>query len=36
VGADRGGLTDGSYNGDAYGSIMYQNEKLSVRISDES
>ncbi len=26
---------DGSYNGDAYGSIMYQNENLSVRISDE-
>src|SRR4028118_1482271 len=22
---------DGSYNGDAYGSIMYQNENLSVR-----
>src|SRR5438045_5016278 len=26
---------DGSYNGDAYGSIMYQNENLSVRTSDE-
>ena len=26
---------DGSYNGEAYGSIMYQNENLSVRISDE-
>ncbi|HEY5911878.1 MAG TPA: vitamin B12-dependent ribonucleotide reductase [Verrucomicrobiae bacterium] len=26
---------DGSYNGDAYGSVMYQNENLSVRISDE-
>src|ERR1700731_2419037 len=26
---------DGSYNGDAYGSVMYQNEKLSVRVSDE-
>jgi len=26
---------DGSYNGDAYGSIMYQNENLSVRASDE-
>src|SRR6516164_5094704 len=26
---------DGSYNGDAYGSIMYQNENLSVRVSDE-
>jgi ribonucleoside-diphosphate reductase alpha chain len=25
---------DGSYNGDAYGSIMYQNENLSVRASD--
>ncbi len=25
---------DGSYNGDAYGSIMYQNENLSVRVSD--
>jgi ribonucleoside-diphosphate reductase alpha chain len=25
----------GSYNGDAYGSVMYQNENLSVRISDE-
>jgi len=26
---------DGSYNGEAYGSVMYQNENLSVRISDE-
>ena len=26
---------DGSYNGDAYGSIMYQNENLSIRVSDE-
>src|SRR5262245_20532546 len=26
---------DGSYNGDAYGSVMYQNENLSVRESDE-
>jgi ribonucleoside-diphosphate reductase alpha chain len=26
---------DGSYNGEAYGSIMYQNENLSVRASDE-
>src|SRR3982750_1785001 len=26
---------DGSYNGDAYGSVMYQNEKVSVRVSDE-
>ncbi len=26
---------DGSYNGDAYGSVMYQNENLSVRASDE-
>ncbi|HZJ16902.1 MAG TPA: vitamin B12-dependent ribonucleotide reductase, partial [Chthoniobacteraceae bacterium] len=25
---------DGSYNGEAYGSIMYQNENLSVRVSD--
>ncbi|MEK7684551.1 MAG: vitamin B12-dependent ribonucleotide reductase [Verrucomicrobiota bacterium] len=25
---------NGSYNGDAYGSVMYQNENLSVRISD--
>ena len=25
---------DGSYNGDAYGSV-YQNENLSVRVSDE-
>ena len=26
---------DGSYNGDAYGSVMYQNENLSTRVSDE-
>src|SRR6266571_1272292 len=26
---------DGSYNGDAYGSVMYQNENLSVRASDQ-
>ena len=26
---------DGSYNGDAYGRVMYQNENLSVRVSDE-
>jgi ribonucleoside-diphosphate reductase alpha chain len=26
---------NGSYNGDAYGSVMYQNENLSVRVSDE-
>jgi ribonucleoside-diphosphate reductase alpha chain len=26
---------DGSYNGDAYGSVMYQNENLSVRVSDQ-
>src|SRR5213594_4492515 len=26
---------DGSYNGDAYGSVMYQNESVSVRVSDE-
>ncbi len=26
---------DGSYNGEAYGSIMYQNENLSVRVTDE-
>jgi ribonucleoside-diphosphate reductase alpha chain len=26
---------DGSFNGDAYGSVMYQNENLSVRASDE-
>ena len=26
---------DGSYNGDAYGSVMYQNENLSVRASDD-
>jgi ribonucleoside-diphosphate reductase alpha chain len=25
---------DGSFNGDAYGSVMYQNENLSVRASD--
>lgn len=25
---------DGSFNGDAYGSVMYQNENLSVRVSD--
>jgi len=25
---------DGSYNGNAYGSVMYQNENLSVRVSD--
>ncbi|HIG31620.1 MAG TPA: vitamin B12-dependent ribonucleotide reductase [Verrucomicrobiales bacterium] len=25
---------DGSYNGDAYGSVMYQNENLSVRAGD--
>ena len=25
---------DGSYNGPAYGSVMYQNENLSVRVSD--
>jgi len=25
---------DGSYNGDAYGSVMFQNENLSVRASD--
>ncbi|MBM3840069.1 MAG: vitamin B12-dependent ribonucleotide reductase [Verrucomicrobia bacterium] len=25
----------GSYNGDAYGGVMYQNENLSVRASDE-
>lgn len=25
----------GSYNGDAYGSVMYQNENLSVRASDD-
>ena len=25
---------NGSYNGDAYGSVMYQNENLSVRVSD--
>jgi ribonucleoside-diphosphate reductase alpha chain len=26
---------DGSYNGDAYGSVMYQNENLSVRVTDD-
>ncbi|MCP5531691.1 MAG: vitamin B12-dependent ribonucleotide reductase [Akkermansiaceae bacterium] len=26
---------DGSYNGDAYGSVMFQNENLSIRTSDE-
>ncbi|HEY2122623.1 MAG TPA: vitamin B12-dependent ribonucleotide reductase [Chthoniobacterales bacterium] len=26
---------DGSYNGEAYGSIMYENENLSVRVSDD-
>ena len=26
---------DGSYDGDAYGSVMFQNENLSVRASDE-
>ncbi|MDB6027355.1 MAG: nrdJ, partial [Verrucomicrobiales bacterium] len=26
---------NGSYNGEAYGSVMYQNENLSVRVSDE-
>ncbi|MGA2541234.1 MAG: vitamin B12-dependent ribonucleotide reductase [Verrucomicrobiota bacterium] len=26
---------DGSYNGDAYGSVMYQNENLSIRVSDQ-
>ena len=26
---------DGSYNGDAYGSVMFQNENLSVRVSDD-
>ena len=26
---------DGSYNGDAYGSVMFQNENLSVRASDD-
>ena len=25
---------DGSYNGEAYGSVMYQNENLSVRVTD--
>ncbi len=26
---------DGSYNGEAYGSVMYQNENVSVRVSNE-
>ena len=26
---------DGNFNGEAYGSIMYQNENLSIRVSDE-
>src|SRR5881394_1471354 len=26
---------DGSYNGEAYGSVMYQNENVSVRVSDK-
>ena len=26
---------DASFNGEAYGSVMYQNENLSVRVSDE-
>jgi ribonucleoside-diphosphate reductase alpha chain len=26
---------NGSYNGEAYGTVMYQNENLSVRVSDE-
>lgn len=26
---------NGSFNGDAYGSVAYQNENLSVRVSDE-
>jgi ribonucleoside-diphosphate reductase alpha chain len=26
---------DGSYTGDAYGSVMFQNENLSVRVSDD-
>jgi len=26
---------DGSFNGDAYGSVMFQNANLSVRLSDE-
>jgi ribonucleoside-diphosphate reductase alpha chain len=26
---------EGDYNGEAYGSIMFQNENLSVRVSDE-
>ena len=26
---------DGNYNGEAYGSVMYQNSNLSVRVTDE-
>ncbi|MEQ1853590.1 MAG: vitamin B12-dependent ribonucleotide reductase, partial [Chthoniobacteraceae bacterium] len=26
---------DGSFNGEAYGSVMFQNENLSVRVSDD-
>ena len=26
---------DGNFNGEAYGSVMYQNENLSVRVSDQ-
>ena len=26
---------DGSFNGEAYGSVMYQNENLTVRVTDE-
>ena len=26
---------DGSFNGDAYGSVMYQNANLSIRVTDE-
>jgi len=26
---------DGSFNGDAYGSVMFQNENLSIRVSDD-
>jgi len=26
---------DGSFNGEAYGSVMYQNENLTVRVSDK-
>ncbi len=26
---------EGNFNGEAYGSVMYQNENLSVRVSDE-